>query len=812
MTSLVHAEFRLDDHGPSRRMVLNGLWASSALMLAGCGGGDGSPAAASAGTGTTAATDPGTTAGSPIVVVQASSAGPVAYAQGMGATSADGYVVQFPLSTDGVARQVFVDSANGSDGYNGLSPYAGFKPNGAGPFLQHGASGKGAADGAWGPKATVKSAEQQLPALSAAAGDAGVGHQLLLAEGGLYPDPAQAESGGNRAQVHYGASAAYPFVIQSYDPSDPWNGQKMGRASGSKRPRIRLSADKVWNFASINNNSGGRVGNFAVRGVAFLAPDGSRVAPDVYWSMENFDGDNVLLENIDFGCMSVIFQNNSGRRFSRNFIARKCLFDHNYSATGSVCPSLYISYWVDHVVEECVFNHCTWVDTADGRYAAPKDGGAFALRHDVYSSGASQGPLTHRRNLHIDPAATALSNRNNSVVYNNVVIDAPIALISAGGVAGATAAVLAEEQPNGNFFDHHHNLVMGSEFINGPRMTIVSQPGPGQSPIRVGNVQFEFVSTGGSPAGASNPVTIGASVAATAANLAAALNARTEPLVSRVGYSVATDESGNPYVKQTPKSFGTPLVFVESYNAAVALNDFGSRGWAYAAANGVAGSTMRDSLIINSGQIANTNNAPTPDALAVGPGRSIGQSYAQFARNRQYAWGMSAEGDAAPSGTSVTYSANSYSASSPYTNDQVYQALGYSGKEAFRAAVVARHEVPWAKTIQDKVGQLFGFDFTVPVVTPPTVAAPAPSVAAPRIGDVVTFPDAAVPAGFAKVSATTYIDNHPIPNTGVATNTLSLVTAFAGKRVSRMVVMAPTDGSPGVVTTVAEIPSPVALL
>jgi len=76
--------------------------------------------------------------------------------QGMGTTDAAGFGIQFPLRAQG-AKQVWVDTVAGSWSCNGLSPYPGYRMNGAGAHYQVGASGRGASDKAFGPKATYKS-------------------------------------------------------------------------------------------------------------------------------------------------------------------------------------------------------------------------------------------------------------------------------------------------------------------------------------------------------------------------------------------------------------------------------------------------------------------------------------------------------------------------------------------------------------------------------------------------------------------------------------------------------------------------------
>lgn len=737
--------------------------------------------------------------------------GPAVYAQGMGATTADGYVVAFPLARDGAARQMFVDSTNGSDRYNGLSPYPGRRPNGTGRFHQYDATGPGEADRGWGPKATLTAAEKALPVTDFSRGQAGVGHQVLLAQGGTYQDASSSTYGHiNRAAYHYGASAAHPYVIQSYDPADPWNGETHGRATGLGRAEIRLSADGIWNFNHGTNASGGLVSNFAFRGLRFSSVTGARTAPDLLaFAWNNIDSDNILVENCDLGGCCASFDNTSANaatpRWSRNLIVRRCLFDHGWSL-ARVTPALHTSGWIDAVIEDCVWNHATWADTPEGRFIIPTAGGADIFKHDIYNSSGSQWPIIVRRCVSIDPAMTFLSNRNNVESYGNVIIDAPIAQGAAGGVVDIT-----REQPNGNWFDIHHNLTMGSDMALAGAIRFTGQPLPGSSFIRVGNVEFEFVAPGRPPTTGRNPITLGADAVATAANAVAALAARPEPLVARVTYRVFMGPDG-PEIRQTPKASGTPPVVAEAYGANVALTLGLFRSWALAATNGNQGSTERDNLSVNSGFITNSGNADRPAAFYIGAGAAGRVSHVSFKRNVFYAWSHSTEDISPPAGTAVEYGtgsdANRYSDTSPHTNDEVYRAAGFRDKEALRAAIVAHHEQPWAQRLQHAAGDLFGFDFTLPAIPAPTATAKPASTSRPRVGDTVTFPDPAVTGGVI-VSASTYQDNAPIPGTGKDVITLTLTPEHRGKRISRMVVVAPPAGGPAT-TVLTEIAVPVA--
>lgn len=106
------------------------------------------------------------------------------FAQGMGTTDANGFVVSFPFnySATNVATvpvQIWVDAVNGSDANNGFSPYLGNRLNGTGTNFQSGATGAGSTAAGYGPKASF------FAAYSLISGTSGnrIGNQIFLMEG-----------------------------------------------------------------------------------------------------------------------------------------------------------------------------------------------------------------------------------------------------------------------------------------------------------------------------------------------------------------------------------------------------------------------------------------------------------------------------------------------------------------------------------------------------------------------------------------------------------------------------------------------------
>ena len=157
------------------------------------------------------------------------------YSQAMGATDSNGFVVSFPFSASAtnsvtIPVQLWCDAVNGNDSYNGLSPYPGYQMNGTGTNVQFGATGKGKANAFYGPKKTF------FAAYSLIKGNANnrVGNQIFLAQGQSFSEAASTDSFIYRS----GFSVQFPFCIQSYDPADPLNLAKHGRATGTNRPML----------------------------------------------------------------------------------------------------------------------------------------------------------------------------------------------------------------------------------------------------------------------------------------------------------------------------------------------------------------------------------------------------------------------------------------------------------------------------------------------------------------------------------------------------------------------------------------------
>ena len=137
-----------------------------------------------------------------------------------------------------------------------------------------------------------------------------------------------------------GFSVQFPFCIQSYDPADPLNLAKHGRATGTNRPTLSTMVTNgvgrnygIINFYLVDNpkpagTSSLPRGNFAIRGLNFGS--GTADGAGVSWVGNPY---NVLFENCTFpGCGLGVGSSNPAAN-AKNIIIRHCAVSVN-GATG----------------------------------------------------------------------------------------------------------------------------------------------------------------------------------------------------------------------------------------------------------------------------------------------------------------------------------------------------------------------------------------------------------------------------------------------------------------------------------------------
>jgi hypothetical protein len=369
--------------------------------------------------------------------------------QGMGATDGSGFVMKFPLQKG--AMQMWVDTQHGSAAYNGLSPYPGYMLNGTGPNQQINASGRGPANRNYGPKRSYADAMNAIPATSE-----GVGHQFFFAEGQTFV----LDNLVRWAYTYYGDGAIYPVCFQSFDPADPLNASKHGRAGTAGR-----GARPIWVVGTGAWPEHPVGGTFDYGGWVFRGLEWRAIGDGQYctWGGQN---NNMLFENMVFNNVQLTLESDislsSG--YSSNNIVRLCASYGQYDTQGSHICGIF-SAFTNLTVEDCVFWHCGW-KVGVSRDTPVSAGGPDIYKHCVYLDNHRGTTSTVRRNVIVDGSAGGLSLRGNHLCHHNVIIDCPTPDIKSGG-SGSDS-----ESPAGVTQQAFCQLVMGGADINSglPRM------------------------------------------------------------------------------------------------------------------------------------------------------------------------------------------------------------------------------------------------------------------------------------------------------------------------------------------------------
>jgi len=300
--------------------------------------------------------------------------------------------------------------------------------------------------------ATAPATPLRTLAAAAACITRGAGDQVLVAEGSVLSV--------GLPTLHYkgGFSAAYPTVIQSYDPADPLNEARYGRAT-SNRPNVMSAGGNNQPAFADDGDS-----YFAIRGLAF-GPASDSPDNGVAWTGSD---------------SYVLFENNvfryTGIGFNPALTTSHLVFRHN-AVLAPWSPSanaqcLFVAHNSSVTIEDSVFHHCGWKIGAS-RGDTVTNGGPTALRHAIYTTTSTSA--TVRRNLMIAPSATGCSCRGDIVGYDNLVIRAPVAL------AGGSGDNYNVERPTGVDISFYNNTVIGGDDITiggGPKKwAIVSENG-----------------------------------------------------------------------------------------------------------------------------------------------------------------------------------------------------------------------------------------------------------------------------------------------------------------------------------------------
>ena len=297
----------------------------------------------------------------------------------------------------------------------------------------------------------AQQAATPLRSIAAAAScvQGGSGDQVLVAEGTRY------SAGFPTMDGKDGYSAAYPMVIQSYDPADPLNEGKYGRATAGNRPVVNTGATGQQ-IVSLNSP----LNYVAIRGFD-INPGNIDGAAVMFLGANN----DILIENNIFRYTQLLFVNNAHTN-AVHHVVRGNSFYGQWSSSG-MAHGIYEDSCDSLTVEGNVFWHVGWKPGAS-RDDAAANGGATMFSHAVYAQ--SNTSVIERRNLFMDGAADGSTLRGDATVTENVYIDNPISIYIGQGTDYSVG------RPTGIAVEVSYNAVLGDADVNStnPRGIAVS--------------------------------------------------------------------------------------------------------------------------------------------------------------------------------------------------------------------------------------------------------------------------------------------------------------------------------------------------
>lgn len=289
---------------------------------------------------------------------------------------------------------------------------------------------------------------------------AGVGDQILLAEGTTYTEDwgngtavYPAFNGGTWIAFKGGFSALYPTVVQSYDPADPNNANKYGRA---------YERNSWPTFTGVQTqDSNGTWANFAMRGIKF---DHGGVA-----TFSTFQGtvSNLLIEANYFKDtqLQVLTNSASGANgpqlLATNLIIRNNVFDTPWDQNVICCGgngrigALLVEGRNGFTWEDNFVYHNGWGPSQTRAQVVT----AQDETHPIYESPSNTG-FIGRRNLVIDPSADGGGARGDGLFTENVLIGSP------GGFGLGPPSTEINQRREGEDLRASYNLIMAGIDFN----------------------------------------------------------------------------------------------------------------------------------------------------------------------------------------------------------------------------------------------------------------------------------------------------------------------------------------------------------
>lgn len=277
------------------------------------------------------------------------------------------------------------------------------------------------------------------------------GDQLMLAEGQTYTDSISGTCCYGAANFSTtGVSAQYPYAVQSYDPADPTNATKYGRAVGSAMPVVQLTVETP----SLSMNVGSGNGYLAISGVELKGRSSqiSYLSDGLSYTGRAGPHPVLIFQNMRFNHAGLSFSGGNQILISKgSFFDSTGIYADPISDGSTDCH--------DIRMQDLVMVHNGWT-TGASRYDTQANGGATGFQHTFYiHAGCSNVAMA--RVLSFDSANEGVGPRTGAKANQWVSVDNPNAFIGAG------FSIALAEQPGGALFQLDDAAAIGSDIISG---------------------------------------------------------------------------------------------------------------------------------------------------------------------------------------------------------------------------------------------------------------------------------------------------------------------------------------------------------
>lgn len=244
-----------------------------------------------------------------------------------------------------------------------------------------------------------------------------------------------------------GATAQYPYAVLSYDPADPTNTAKYGRAVGSAMPVLQLTDTPTLQSPS------GSAGYLAVQGLEIKGRSSQLAyrSDGLQFGAGLYNPRFIIFQNVRFNKSSATFTGAGNILFSKtSFINGSGIYAAPNSNGSTECRDL--------AFQDLIMVHNGW-DIGASRYDTVANGSAQVFTHSFYiHAGCSN--IFMDRIVSIDSSNEGITSRSGFIGSQFVSIDAP------AGIGFSGFSTTLAEQPGGFFSQLDDAAVIGSSIID----------------------------------------------------------------------------------------------------------------------------------------------------------------------------------------------------------------------------------------------------------------------------------------------------------------------------------------------------------